>query len=178
MASDINPSSSAFATSQMKPDNSEEANSLWAKNIADNTGWLYQNAFARKETIFTLPLWNGTMTDSVSAGSYVNGTLIQQDAGTLVSFLWEAHASHRNFLYYRFKAWGNAASPGAISFFTNTIQVLSQTITTTPTLYSGTINVGTIISTFGDSTFLIRASGQSAGFRIFLYSCVIQGQPV
>ncbi len=40
MASNIG-TLSQFATSNMKPDNGEQIDSLWGQNIADNTGYLY-----------------------------------------------------------------------------------------------------------------------------------------
>src|SRR3990170_4588009 len=117
MASDIVPSSAGWATSQMKPDTDEEGNSLWSKNIADNTGYL----FKRPETIFTLPSLAGTIVGGLN-GSWVEGTFMNRagiNTGTAFSFLWNKINAQRSLVTYQMWAWTEGGLDGSIHFHTH-----------------------------------------------------------
>jgi hypothetical protein len=88
MASDINVTTAAFATTNMKPGPDEQIDCLWGQNLADNTGYLYTymgSSLANSvrpemafQALYTSPSTNlaaGTYFFQKRAGMTGNGTL-------------------------------------------------------------------------------------------------------
>jgi hypothetical protein len=91
MANNIVTTTAAFATTSMKPVPDEQIDALWGQNIADNTGWLYNEfkngtraelSFSVMNTIGGANNQAGTFFFQKRSGMSGNGTFFGSISGT------------------------------------------------------------------------------------------------
>lgn len=155
MANDITPSSSSWATTSMKPATDEEATALWAQNIADNEGYLFNLQSRRRWTLFSFPVWyagNGTY------GTAWLGLTGGAAAGTFFDIRVEAHPGIGTFIY---RFMGSAPTGGTFHVkWLGAVGAMQHLGNDAWTQYSGTIvGVGVPYS----NTFLICGTRQADG---------------